>query len=252
VTTRAGSARPRVRASAAHFPKTELPRAADVVSTALVDGIRAGVAPVGSLLPRDTELAQHFGVSRLVVRDALNLLRRAGLVDIRSGPGGGAVVKSLSIPTRLLTSLDQPEAGEIRASLEARRAIESATVPLAATRRTPPDLDALQQLVDELTARHDDPESFIELDVRFHLRIASVADNPQLERFLGSVFRDLAAVRSRYPVEFGSMRAAEEHQRDTLEALRSGDPKLAVASIDRHLRGLEEHFFVDNGPRRKP
>ncbi len=247
MSSRAGPA-PQPRISAARFPEVELERAADVVTRALVDGLRAGVAPVGSLLPKDTELAQRFGVSRLVVRDALNRLRRAGLLDIRSGPGGGAAVKSLSIPTRLLTSLDQPEIREIRALLEARRAIESATVPLAAIRTRPSDLDALQQLVDELATHHHDPESFIELDVRFHLQVASLADNPKLEAFLRSAFRDLAAVRSRYPVEFGSMRAAEKYQQDTLEALRSGDPRFAKASIQRHLRGLEEHFSIDIAP----
>lgn len=229
--------------SASDFPRVELPRAADAVTTALIDGLRAGVAPIGSLLPRDTELAEHFGVSRLVVRDALDRLRRAGLVDIRSGPGGGAAVRSLSIPTDLLTSLEQPEAEEIRALLEARRAIETTTAPLAATRATPSELDDLAALVEALAASHEDPESFIELDVRFHLRLAALAKNRELERFLGIVFRDLAAVRSGYPIGYGSVRAAEEFQRDTLEAVRSGDPERARESIDRHLRGLEDHFL---------
>jgi GntR family transcriptional repressor for pyruvate dehydrogenase complex len=230
-------------ARAGDFPAIELPRAADAVTVALVDGIRAGVAPVGSLLPRDTELAGHFGVSRLVVRDALTRLRRAGLIDVRPGPGGGAVVRSLSIPTDLLTSLDDPEAEQVRELLEARRAIETATAPLAATRATPEELDDLAALDEALAASHDDPASFIELDVRFHLRIAAIAKNGHLERFLGVVFRDLAAVRSAYPAGYGSVKTAEKQQRDTLEALRSGDPAKASRSIDRHLRGLEDHFL---------
>jgi GntR family transcriptional repressor for pyruvate dehydrogenase complex len=225
------------------FPAIVLPRAAEAVTTSLIDGIRAGVAPVGSLLPRDVELAQHFGVSRLVVRDALDRLRRAGLVDIRSGPGGGATVRSLSIPTDLLTSRDQPDRDEIRALLEARRAIETTTAPLAAVRATPQELGGLADLVDALTARDEDPGAFIELDVRFHLRIAALARNRHLERFLGVVFRDLAALRTRYPADYGSMRAAEGYQKHTLAALRSGDRVRASRSIDRHLRGLEDHFL---------
>ncbi len=230
------------RPEAGQFPAIELPRAADAVTAALVDGLRAGVAPVGSALPRDTELASHFGVSRLVVRDALNRLRRAGVLEIRSGPGGGSFVRSLSIPTGLLTSLDEPEAREIRSLLEARRAIETATAPLAAVRATRQELDALEELAAALTELHDDPQSFIEIDVRFHLRIAAIAKNETLERFLGSVFRDLGAVRNRYPSAYGSMRSAEAFQLDTLEALRSGDPARAAESIDRHLHGLEDHF----------
>ena len=229
--------------AAEDFPPIELPRAADAVTRSLIDVIRAGVAPVGKLLPRDTELARHFGVSRLVVRDALDRLRRAGLIDVRSGPGGGAVVRSLSIPTDLLTSLDQPEADQVRSLLEARRAIETVTAPLAATRAEPGELADLAILVESLSESDDDPESFIELDVRFHLRIAAVAKNEQLERFLGVVFRDLAAVRTAYPIGYGSVKAAENYQLDTLAALRSGDPSQASESIDRHLRGLEDHFL---------
>ena len=57
------------------------------------------------------------------------------------------------------------------------------------------------------------------------------------------MFRGLAAVRSLYPRKYGSMEAAEEYQRDTLLALRAGDPSLASESIERHLSGLEEHFL---------
>jgi GntR family transcriptional repressor for pyruvate dehydrogenase complex len=228
--------------AAEQFPKIALPRAADAVTTSLIDGLRAGVAPVGSLLPRDIDLASHLGVSRLVVRDALDRLRRGGIIDIRSGPGGGAVVRSLSIPTDLLTSLEQPEGKEIRRLLEARRAIELGTAPLAATRATKSELTGLADLVAALPELHDDPESFIELDVRFHLRIAAIAKNQHLERFLGIIFRDLAAVRTAYPVEYGSMRTAEDYQQHTLDALRSGDPSRASESIDQHLRGLEDHF----------
>jgi GntR family transcriptional repressor for pyruvate dehydrogenase complex len=233
----------RLTAAADDFPPIDLPRAADAVTRSLIDGIRAGVAPVGELLPRDTELARHFGVSRLVVRDALDRLRRAGLIDVRSGPGGGAVVRSLSIPTGLLTSLDQPGADQIRSLLEARRAIETATAPLAATRADRTELADLAELVESLSASHDDPGSFIELDVRFHLRIAAMAKNEQLERFLGIVFRDLASVRTAYPIGYGSVKTAENYQLHTLEALRSGDPSQASASIDHHLRGLEDHFL---------
>ena len=64
-------------------------------------------------------------------------------------------------------------------------------------------------------------QAFIELDVRFHLRIAGASDNRHLEHFRAIIFRDLAAARSRYPIEYGSMEAARLLQQDTLDALRS-------------------------------
>ena len=83
------------------FPPISLPRASDAVTAALIDGIRAGAAPIGTYLPRDQDLATHFGVSRAVVREAMDRLRRAGILEDRRGNRGGAIVRSLTIPTDL-------------------------------------------------------------------------------------------------------------------------------------------------------
>ncbi len=53
----------------------------------IADGIRSGVFPLGSLLPRETELGAAVGVSRTVVREALMLLEEDGLVVTRRGVG---------------------------------------------------------------------------------------------------------------------------------------------------------------------
>jgi DNA-binding GntR family transcriptional regulator len=89
----------------------------------------------------------------------------------------------------------------------------------------------------------DAPEDFIELDVRFHLRLAALSENLPLERFLATVFRNLAAVRAEYPVGYGDMDTAISYQLDTVAALRAGDPEQVLGSMDRHLAGLEGHFL---------
>lgn len=210
---------------------------------ALVDGIRAGVAPPGTRLPRDQELADHFGVSRPVVREAIDLLRRAGIVDVRRGNRGGVFVQSLAIPTELLTGRTRLGLEEIRQLLEARRTIETTCALLAAERADALDLKQLDDLAGRLEETRDSPEDFIELDVWFHLRIAVASGNGPLERSLAAVFRDLAAVRTQYPVGYGDMDSAIAYQRDTLAALRTGEPEQVLASMDRHLGALEGHFL---------
>lgn len=210
---------------------------------ALIDGIRAGVAPPGTRLPRDQELAAHFGVSRPVVREAIDQLRRAGIVEVRRGNRGGVFIRSLAIPTELLTGRTDLGLEDIRQLLEARRTIETTCALLAAERAGDADLDALEELAEGLTETRTRPEDFIELDVRFHLRIAALSGNGRLEAFLAAVFRDLAAIRSRYPVEYGDMETAIGYQRDTVAALRTRDPEVVLESMDRHLTGLEGHFL---------
>ncbi len=53
----------------------------------LADGIRSGVFPLGAMLPRETELAAHMGVSRTPVREALMLLEEDGLIRTKRGVG---------------------------------------------------------------------------------------------------------------------------------------------------------------------
>jgi GntR family transcriptional regulator, transcriptional repressor for pyruvate dehydrogenase complex len=229
--------------SADAFPAILLPRAADAVTRALVDGLRAGVATEGSRMPRDHELAARFGVSRAVVRDALDRLRRAGVLEIRRGAGGGAIVRSLALPTDLLTQRDDLADEELLHLLEARRAIEMPAALLAGGRATDEDHEALDRLAARLTHVREDPESFIELDVHFHLRIAAASGNRQLEAFLAETFRELAVARSGFPTRYGSMQAAERFQHDTLAALRTRDPEQIRRSVDQHLSALEEHFL---------
>jgi GntR family transcriptional repressor for pyruvate dehydrogenase complex len=152
-------------------------------------------------------------------------------------------VRSLVIPTELMTDRTSLVLEEIRQLLEARRAVETICSSLAATRASDDEIESLTLLADGLLEAHDRPEDFIELDVRFHLRLAAASGNEPLAEFLATVFRRLAAVRARYPVAYGSMATAERYQYATLEALRLRDPELMAIRMDEHLAGLEEHFL---------
>lgn len=57
------------------------------VYSRIARGIRDGVLPLGSALPRETELCSSLGVSRTVVREALMLLEEDGLISTRRGVG---------------------------------------------------------------------------------------------------------------------------------------------------------------------
>ena len=236
----------------ADFPPIELRRAADRVVRALVDGIRAGSIPPGSRLPRDHELAARFGVSRPVVRDALDQLRRAGILDVRRGSGGGAFVRVIAIPHALLTDRDELEGEELRQLLEARRSLETTTCLLCAERATPEDLAALADLVEQLDASRDDPHDFVELDVRFHLRAAQASGNGPLTRALAEVFRDLQVARTRQTVRYGEMDGAVAAQRSLLAALVSRRPEAVLTALDVHLGRLEQHVLGRTIELRRP
>jgi GntR family transcriptional repressor for pyruvate dehydrogenase complex len=227
----------------ADFPPIELPRAADLVVRALIDGIRAGSIAPGARLPRDHELAARFGVSRPVVRDALDQLRRAGIVDVRRGATGGAFVRVIAIPHDMLTDRGDLDREELRQLLEARRSVETTTCLLAAERAGPEDLAVLRELLDALDRNRADPLDFVELDVRFHLRVAQASGNAPLVRALADLFRDLQFARTRRTVAYGDMDGAVAAQRALLAALESRSPDGVLAALDAHLARLERHVL---------
>ena len=60
---------------------------AEQVATAIKEAILAGDWPAGDALPTEPQLAEQFGVSRAVVRDATRMLAAQGLVEAQHGRG---------------------------------------------------------------------------------------------------------------------------------------------------------------------
>lgn len=73
------------------------------VADELTAQLRAGVWPVGAMLPTETELCATFAVSRHTVREALRLLEESGLVQRRQG--SGTTVLALATPDRFVQDI---------------------------------------------------------------------------------------------------------------------------------------------------
>src|SRR6185437_1915168 len=65
---------------------------AEQVARRLADAIVLGVLGAGERLPSEAELARRFGVALVTAREALGMLREAGLVETRRGRDGGSFV----------------------------------------------------------------------------------------------------------------------------------------------------------------
>ncbi|GAB2732148.1 FadR/GntR family transcriptional regulator [Kitasatospora kifunensis] len=136
---------------------------------------------VGEQLPNEAALARLLGVGRSSVREAVRLLVRDGLLDVRHGVG-----------TFVTDPATRPPAppGEVRELLrqarllevyEVRRALEVEAARLAAERATPAELRALRErLVDRQARRTLSAPAFVEADLAFHLAIVELAANSVL------------------------------------------------------------------------
>src|SRR4051794_2013438 len=98
--------------------------------------IRLGVFVHGEQLPPERELAVRLGVSRVNLREAIAVLREAGMVQTRRGRGGGTTVVYAG------SSTDPIDPDELRRdrpllcdALDFRRVVEPGAAYLAASRQ---------------------------------------------------------------------------------------------------------------------
>lgn len=154
-------------------------RLSDQVAEQLGAEIRQGRLVPGDKLPTEARLVEQFAVSRTVVREAVARLKSLGLVASRQGSG---VFVSAKLPITPLQFAPQHAASQeaVIQMVEVRRALEAEVAALAAQRRTPQDLLAIEQAVAALDAAVQSGGDGVAEDVHFHRVIAEATRNPFL------------------------------------------------------------------------
>ena len=139
----------------------------------------------GDRLPPERELADAFGVSRTVVREAIKVLEAQGVLETVTGSGVYVRPPDSSVVSRSLQTyiqlLDQDDI-DLRLA-EIRRVLEVEIAALAAERAAPEQQVELQQLCRDMRQQADSAQALAELDLRFHLLLADATQN-QLFRIL--------------------------------------------------------------------
>lgn len=227
------------------FSPIPIRKASDEVLAVLVDAIRGGIYEVGDMLPSERDLAERLNVSRKVLREAIDRLRVEGIVTVRRGAGGGAVVGSLENLAQLCASIQGETRANLRSLLEIRRAIECTGALLAGVHASPTHHVALERLVLMLEGV-ENPNEFWEIDMRFHLSIAEFSGNAYCARFLREIINGLSVIRQRFPYAHVPLQQALVNQRRTFDALVSRDVDQILEVMDQHLGDLEYALLAEH------
>ncbi|GGF86590.1 GntR family transcriptional regulator [Azorhizobium oxalatiphilum] len=144
--------------------------------TALRARITDGGFKGGERLPSEQELVAEFGVSRTVVREAITNLKGIGLVTTQQGVGAFVLRTSPGLPFHI----EEASLGviqEVVAVLDVRMGLETEAAALAAVRRTPADLAALQAALDTMADAIPSHDDAVQPDLDFHAAIARATGN---------------------------------------------------------------------------
>jgi len=153
------------------------------IAAAIMEEINAGRLQLGDRLPTEQILAESFGVSRNVVREAIAQLRSTGILYSRQGVGT-VVALGQSDPTRQ----SQPAPGDPtlhRHAYELRAIIEAEGAALAARRADAAQLAAMSLTIERMRTCERWEQEGTDLDVGFHLAVARASGNPYIVDAIG-------------------------------------------------------------------
>lgn len=230
------------------------------ITKILQDLILKGTYPPKSRLPSEGEMAQHFGVSRTVMREAVSRLKAEGLVESRQGSGVFVREAGPDRPFRIKPSvIDSVQ--EVLQVAELRRGMEAEIAALAAERASE---EQIAEIGTRLAAIDGDVAAGgdgVAADIEFHRSIARATGNPHflaLWDYLGQFLKGTIKLTRTWEAQREETRqqVLDEHQA-VYDAIVRRDANAAREAARKHMemsshriRNIDPDFVA--GKARKP
>lgn len=239
-----------------------VPRMGELVASQLRRRIIDGDLQDGDELPREADLLEEFSVSRPSLREAVRILETEGLLRIRRGKRGGAVVQaptpdsaayhlSLTLQSRSTTMADVSDAREV---------LEPTCAAMAASL----DSEVRKGVVARLTAIVEDNaqtvgegDEFSAGALSFHEAVVALCGNTSisiLASALESIWRSQESrwaprrvQQGNYPDPDFQRKVLDDHQH-VIDLIAAGDAPGASAAMRDHLRKSQPYIGDPSRP----
>jgi GntR family transcriptional regulator, transcriptional repressor for pyruvate dehydrogenase complex len=215
-------------------------RLRDRAADQLLDMVVSGGLSSGERLPPERELVGRLGVSRTVVREALNLLEARGLISIEHGRGAvvsGGSTHAVRDTLGLLLRVRPKALWEL---LEIRKILEVEIAGLAAERAAEGDVREMRDQLYRMETLIEAPEGYVDADVEFHVLLARSTRNEVLLTMLDPVVELLRASREVSASRPGSARRALREHEEILRRVEARDAEGARQRMRVHLMNTAE------------
>jgi GntR family transcriptional regulator, transcriptional repressor for pyruvate dehydrogenase complex len=239
------------------------PRLAEIVAASLRDDILTGKLKEGDSLPRQENLFTEFRVSLPAVREAMRILETEGLISVRRGNVGGAIVHlptaertaqmiSMVLQTRGATP------GDVSGAL---LHLEPICAGMCAARedRGTEVVPSLREVIEAQHADFDSPATYSLNARRFHETIVERCGSETMIVVIGSLERIWSAHESSVwdeapvedenadsPMAKKTRRAALRDHEKMLAAIESGNQDRAVSLASAHLTATRSSTLASN------
>ncbi len=223
----------------------------------LAEPLAKGELAAGDPIASEVELAETYGVSRPVAREAVQMLALAGMLLVQHGkrttvrPEREWNVLSPSVQV----AFERAGRGdELRRQLyEVRLVLESACAGLAAQHASTDERDHVRAIIErttQLAASSGSLERFLELDRLFHGLLYSLTGNLPLSQIAREVQGYLASSWESSKLTESEMSESARQHEVIGQAILSGDAEAAKKAMDHHIRWAATIERVDPEPAR--
>lgn len=227
----------------------------DEIAYTLREKIKSGELPAGAQLPTEMELADAFGVSRNVVREAIARLKLSGFIETMRGVGS-FVAQDADQLVFTIEGVDLLDPTQLKHVFALRIEIEAAAAGLAAASRTEADLVALEAALSEADRRATDLDAGTAAAIDFHSAIGRATNNPyfvDLMRYLqGRLYGSILTTRRSVVNTPTLLKAIEDEHHAIYQAIRDGAPEAARAAMRDHLNGAMQRQGLSASSKDQP
>lgn len=230
------------------FKKIDAPSIKELFLTQIEEMILSGELKPGDRLPTERELADTMGISKTIVHEGLRELARIGFLDVTARKG--VCVADYASTGNLDTLFaiirfrgGMPDKKMLIDLLEVRIWLECPAIERLARRRTPKDIETLEQLQRQAEAALPaSPEAFATALFAYRKAVSALGGNCIAPMIMNAFFTGSIAAWSDY-CEFTGRRETCEALARTTEAIRAGDAAEAVRVFTESVEKYKAHLM---------
>ncbi|MGX4599149.1 FadR/GntR family transcriptional regulator [Faecalimicrobium sp. JNUCC 81] len=224
----------------------------ELVIEQIQDKILRGELKKGDKLPSERELSESMSVSRTSIREAIRVLETMGVIESKQGEGNficNSIEKSLIEPLSMGFKLNE---GTWQDILELREVLELQTVVIAAEKATKDDCNELREIIEQMQKENDklnfNSKKIVQLDQKFHNKIASISKNYLIESVFMTSSRlfetFIEDARERIIYNYRDEKTLFESHKMIYEGIKQKNPNLAYTEMKRHMSIIRESYLV--------
>jgi GntR family transcriptional repressor for pyruvate dehydrogenase complex len=198
----------------------------------------------GDFIPTEAVMLKTFGISRIILREALSYLKGLGLLVSRRGSGFKiAEVDFIETFSKVLKHLSHFNLKNLTELMELRRIMEVGALDIAIKNATEDDMAEIERLQKELEDIADSPENsrhnYQFLDMQFHNAITRPAGCRLLIELNNTIWKFYKESRQSDIIPFEKnqnemSRSTNEHS-IIANAFRLKQPEIAISCLRKHL-----------------